>query len=127
MEGVVVLAIFSILAVSFSEIYVRTSKGSMQTAERARVQADARTMLESIARAARVSNIDYVVYGGTLPSMANPATELDLTDPDANISYRIKSNATDSTASIGSPRITIPFFSMYLSSLPGIFLLYFAY
>jgi type II secretory pathway pseudopilin PulG len=101
MEGIVVLAIFSMLATAFSEIYIRSSKSSMQTAERARVQADARTMLESITRAARVSNIDYTVYGGTLPSMASPAIELDLTDPDANAAYRIRINSNDAVGPTG--------------------------
>ena len=99
MEGIVVLGIFTILAGSFSEIYISSSKSSMQTAERGRVQADARTMLESIARAARVSNIDYAKYTANGVSLAGEAaaalTELDLTDPDANISYSIKIGATD--------------------------------
>ena len=99
MEGVVVLAIFSMLIVSFSEIYIRSSRGSMETAERSRVQADARTMLESIARAARVSNIDYATYAANGISLANmataPVTELDLMNPDANVSYRIKSIGID--------------------------------
>jgi Tfp pilus assembly protein PilV len=99
MEAVVVMAIFSMLVITFSEIYVRSSRGSAETAERARIESDARTMLESIARAARVSNIDYATYaanGVSLAGMATaPVSELDLANPDGNAAYRIKENLTD--------------------------------
>lgn len=96
-EAVVVLAIFSILVVSFSEIYIRTSQSALQTANRARVQADARTMLESVVRAARVSNIDYATYAANGVAIANmqPVSELNLVNPDANTAYQIKLFSTD--------------------------------
>jgi hypothetical protein len=105
MEGLVVLLIFTIVSGAFSDIYIRSSKSSMQTAERGRVQADARTMLESIARAARVSNVDYTTYatnGIVLTGEATAAlTELDLTDPDANAAYRIRKNSNDAVGPTG--------------------------
>lgn len=93
METIVVMAIFVMLITSFSEIFIRTSRGAQQVALRARLQADTRLAAEAIARALRVSNIDYAAYGGTLPAM--PTDELRLSNPDAGTAVRVRHEPDD--------------------------------
>ena len=65
---------------------------------RAKLQADARNALEAIARAVRVSNINYTSLNynggsGTLPAM--PVTELDLKNPKTGDTSNIRLDMTD--------------------------------
>lgn len=75
------MASFGILMTLIADIFVRTTNFGRQIVLRAKIQADARNSLEAIARAVRVSNIDYELWGGTIPGpstvelkLVNPAT-----------------------------------------------------
>jgi hypothetical protein len=91
MEALVVLAAFSSLMILISDIYVQTTRFGRSIVLRSKVQADARNTLEALARAIRVSSIDYASWGGTLP--VQPTEELRLINP-----------ATGSTSRIGLRR-----------------------
>jgi prepilin-type N-terminal cleavage/methylation domain-containing protein len=82
-EMLITMAIFTTMIVSLTSIYSQNLDYGRQIVQRAKLEADARNALEDIARAIRVSDINYTsaTYGGTgtLPSM--PVTELDLINP----------------------------------------------
>jgi hypothetical protein len=67
-EALIVLMTFGILVSLLSDIFVRTSSFGRQIIQRAKLQADARNSLEALARAVRVSDLDYASWGGTLPT-----------------------------------------------------------
>ena len=96
-ELLVVMVIFGVMMTSLSDIYVQSLRYGQQIVMRAKLQADARNALEAIARAVRVSNINYMsaTYGGTgtLPSM--PVTELDLINPKTGDTSNIRLDSTD--------------------------------
>jgi prepilin-type N-terminal cleavage/methylation domain-containing protein len=92
-EALVVLSIFTILLTSMCDIFVQSSRFGRDIVLRAKLQADARNTIEAVARAVRVSNIDYAAYGGTLP--AQPTSELRLINPRSGDTARIRLDATD--------------------------------
>jgi len=97
-ELLVVMAVFGIMMVALSDIYVQTMRYGQQVVSRAKLQADARNALEAIARAVRVSNINYTSPNynggsGTLPAM--PVTELDLINPKTGDTANIRLDPTD--------------------------------
>jgi len=88
-EALVTMAIFTILMVSFSDIYTQNMRFARQIILRAKLQADARNALEAITRAVRVSDIDYASYpGGTLT--ARLSSELRLINVKTGDTVRIK-------------------------------------
>lgn len=92
-EMLVVMSSFIVLVTIISDIYVQTTRFGRSVVLRAKLQSDARNTMEAVARAVRVSNLDYAAWGGTLP--AQPMTELRLINPTtANVS-RIKLEATN--------------------------------
>jgi prepilin-type N-terminal cleavage/methylation domain-containing protein len=97
-ELLVVMSIFSVVLVSTSDIYVQTMRYGKQIVSRAKLQADSRNALEAIARAVRVSNINYASLNynggsGTLPPM--PVGELDLINPRTGDKVNIRLDSTD--------------------------------
>jgi len=92
-EALVVMSIFTVLVTSMCDIYVQTSRYGRSIIMRAKLQADARNAIEAIARAIRVSNIDYSSYGGTLP--AQPTSELRLINSKTGDTVRIKLSTFD--------------------------------
>jgi prepilin-type N-terminal cleavage/methylation domain-containing protein len=93
-EVLVVMASFTILVTLISDIYVQTARFGRSVVLHAKLQADARNAMEAVSRAVRVSNIDYAIWGGTLP--AQPMTELRLINPTTGNASRIKFESTDS-------------------------------
>jgi len=92
-EALIVLMTFGILMSLISDIFVRTTSFGRQIAMRAKLQADARNALEAIARAVRVSDIDYGSWGGALP--VQPNSELRLINPVTGLKSIIKVSSTD--------------------------------
>lgn len=95
MEAVVVMGIFVILLTSMTEIFLRTSQFGRQIALRSKLQSDARYAVEAVARAVRVSDLDYASWGlgGGLPPQPN--SELRLIDPTSGAVSRIRLDETD--------------------------------
>jgi prepilin-type N-terminal cleavage/methylation domain len=93
-EALITMAIFSVMMIAFSDIYTQNMRYARQIIVRAKLQADARASLEALARAIRVSNIDYSYYAGTLP--AQPMTTLALVNPRTGDNSRIWLDATPS-------------------------------
>jgi prepilin-type N-terminal cleavage/methylation domain-containing protein len=93
-EALVTMAIFSVMMIAFSDIYTQNMRYARQIILRAKLQADARNSLEALARAVRVSNIDYSYYAGTLP--VQPMTTLALVNPRTGDKSRIWLDATPS-------------------------------
>jgi len=91
-ELLVVMVIFGVMMTSMSDIYVQTLRYGQQIVMRAKLQADARNALEAVARAVRVSDIDYAAYGGTVTS---PVTELDLMNPKTGDTSKIRLDSTN--------------------------------
>ena len=80
MEMIVVMGLFLIIITAITAIYAQTTRYGRQVVARAKVQDQVRGTMEAIARAIRVSDIDYNSYpGGTLP--AQPMSYLDLINP----------------------------------------------
>jgi prepilin-type N-terminal cleavage/methylation domain-containing protein len=95
-ELLVVMVIFGVMMTSMSDIYVQTLRYGQQIVMRAKLQADARNALEAIARAVRVSNINYnaAIYGGTGTLPAMPVQELDLINPKTGDTANIRLEST---------------------------------
>jgi prepilin-type N-terminal cleavage/methylation domain-containing protein len=91
-EALVTMAIFTILMVSVSSIYVQNLRFARQIISRTKLQADARYALETLTRAIRVSDLDYAAWGGTLP--AQPTTELRLINLRTGDTGRIRLEST---------------------------------
>jgi prepilin-type N-terminal cleavage/methylation domain len=87
-EALVTLAIFSVLMISITDIYIQNMRFARQIIMRAKLQGDARYALEALTRAIRVSDIDYASWGGTLPGQ--PQTELRLINLRTGDTSRIK-------------------------------------
>jgi len=77
LEIVVVLAIFSILAVIVTDVFMLTLKAQRQTVKRQTTAATIRYVVETIARQIRTSEIDYTAYAS---GINNPANTLILRD-----------------------------------------------
>ncbi len=92
-EALATMAIFTILMVSVSSIYVQNMRFARQIISRSKLQADARYALETLTRAIRVSDIDYASWGGSLP--AQPTTELRLINLRTGDVSRIRLDSTD--------------------------------
>lgn len=92
-EALVVMSIFSMMLTSMSGIFVQTGKYGRSIVLRAKLQADARNTIEAVARAVRVSNIDYASWGGTLP--AQPNSELRLINMKSGDTAIVKLVSTD--------------------------------
>jgi len=92
-EALIVLMTFGILVTLITDIFVRTTDFGRQIVSRAKLQGDARNALEAIARAVRVSDIDYASWGGTLP--AQPNSELRLINPVSGLASRIRLEKTN--------------------------------
>jgi hypothetical protein len=87
------MGIFVIMLTAITAIYMRTSQFGRQIALRSKLQSDARFALEAIARAVRVSNLDYDSWGGTLP--VQPNDELRLRNPQNGSAVRIRVESDD--------------------------------
>lgn len=92
-EALATMAVFTILMVLISGIYVQNMRFARRIISRAKLQADARYALEALTRAIRVSDLDYVAWGGTLP--AQPTTELRLINLRTGDTSRIRLDSTD--------------------------------
>jgi prepilin-type N-terminal cleavage/methylation domain-containing protein len=92
-EALVTLAIFGVLMISITDIYIQNMRFARQIIMRAKLQGDARYALEALTRAIRVSDIDYVSWGGTLPGQ--PQTELRLVNLRTGDTSRIRLESTD--------------------------------
>ena len=96
-EMLITMTVFTTMMVSLSDIYMQNFRYGQQIVARAKLQADARTALEDIARAVRVSDINYMstIYGGTGTLPAMPVTELDLVNPKTGDTANIRLDSTD--------------------------------
>jgi len=97
-ELLIAMTLFSVVMISLSDIYSQSLQYGQQIVLRAKLQADARNALEDVARAVRVSNINYTSTNynggsGTLPAM--PVTELDLINPKTGDTANIRLDSTD--------------------------------
>jgi len=96
-EMLITMTVFTTMMVSLTDIYVQNLRYGQQIVLRAKLQADARNALEDIARAVRVSDINYTsaTYGGTGTLPAMPVTELDLINPKTGDTANIRLDSTD--------------------------------
>lgn len=81
METILVLAIFSIATTYSISIFVQSNNVQKRTANIQRLTADARYVLEVMAREVRMGEIDYSYSGYTLP-LTGPQTVLAIKDED---------------------------------------------
>lgn len=93
MEAIVVASIFTTLMTGIMDVYMTAGRAGGQVISRSKLQADARSSLEAISRAIRVSNFDYASYGGVLP--AQPTSDLRLINPTTSEISRIGLGAAD--------------------------------
>ncbi len=77
-EMIIVLAIFSVLIVIITDVFLMAMRAQQQTARRQQAASVVRNIVETIARQVRTSEIDYASYGPV--GVAAPAADLYLRD-----------------------------------------------
>jgi prepilin-type N-terminal cleavage/methylation domain-containing protein len=95
-EMLITMTVFTTMMISLTDIYVQNLRYGQQIVLRAKLQADARNALEDIARAVRVSDINYTsaIYGGTGTLPAAVVDELDLVNPKTGDTSKIRLEST---------------------------------
>lgn len=81
LEVIVVVALFAILVIVVVDVYLLALRAQRQTSYRQKALSSARTVIETIARSVRTSEIDYSFnYGAPSGGIVNPESSLALID-----------------------------------------------